>query len=79
LKGLAFDLSLPGFELGQLALLNPSPLEDPQPRIDEADELLRKWKVTYGQVWEIGTHRLLRKWKVTYGQAWEIGTHRLLG
>ena len=36
---------------------------DPEPQIDRADELLKKWKVELGQLWEIpgraGTHRVL--------------------
>jgi hypothetical protein len=33
--------------------------EGPEPQLDKADELLCKWGVEYGQVWEIGKHRLM--------------------
>jgi hypothetical protein len=36
-----------------------APVEDPGPRIDQAEELQKKWKVERGQVWEIGRHRLM--------------------
>ena len=31
----------------------------PEPQIDKADELQKKWKVKRGQIWEIGKHRLM--------------------
>lgn len=33
--------------------------EDPGAKIDQAAELLKKWKVKPGELWEIGRHRLL--------------------
>ncbi len=32
--------------------------DDPEPKLDQADTLLRKWKVKPGQTWAVGTHRL---------------------
>jgi DNA modification methylase len=34
-------------------------LSAPQPKIDQAAELQRKWKTARGQIWEIGPHRLM--------------------
>jgi DNA modification methylase len=34
-------------------------VEDEPPQIDRAEELLAKWPVERGQVWEIGKHRLM--------------------
>ena len=31
----------------------------PEPEIDRAEELREKWRVEYGQLWQIGKHRLL--------------------
>lgn len=33
--------------------------EDPEPKLDQVQALLRKWKVKTGQLWTIGPHRLL--------------------
>lgn len=33
--------------------------DDPAPKLDQAEELLQKWGVKTGQLWEIGPHRLL--------------------
>jgi DNA modification methylase len=35
------------------------PLADPEPQIERAAELQRKWGTQLGQLWEIGPHRLL--------------------
>ncbi len=42
-------------------LLNASKedLVDAEPQIDRAQELLEKWGVSYGDLWQIGEHRLL--------------------
>lgn len=37
----------------------PKPLDDPGPKLDEAEELRKKWDVRTGQVWTLGEHRLL--------------------
>ncbi len=34
-------------------------LSAPEPKIDQAGELQKKWKTARGQIWEIGTHRLM--------------------
>jgi hypothetical protein len=34
-------------------------LSAPEPKIDQAAELQKKWKTKRGQVWEIGHHRLM--------------------
>ena len=36
-----------------------SELSAPEPKIDQAAELQRKWKTERGQIWEIGEHRLM--------------------
>ena len=33
--------------------------EAPEPQMDRAEELLKKWHVERGQIWEIGRHRLM--------------------
>jgi DNA modification methylase len=37
----------------------PKPLDDPGPRLEEAEELRKKWRVELGQLWLLGDHRLL--------------------
>lgn len=37
----------------------PQVAEDPGAQVDKAAELLAKWKVERGQIWEIGNHRLM--------------------
>src|ERR1700726_3069657 len=34
-------------------------LSAPEPKIDQAAELQKKWKTERGQIWEIGGHRLM--------------------
>lgn len=34
-------------------------LADPEPQIDRADELRRKWRTEVGQLWQAGPHRLV--------------------
>jgi DNA modification methylase len=34
-------------------------LEVPEPKLDQAAELQKKWKTARGQIWEIGGHRLM--------------------
>jgi hypothetical protein len=34
-------------------------LSAPEPKIDQAAELQKKWKTKLGQIWEIGEHRLM--------------------
>ena len=34
-------------------------LSAPEPKIDQATELQKKWKTARGQIWEIGQHRLV--------------------
>src|SRR3984885_7200768 len=34
-------------------------LSAPEPKIDQAAELQKKWKTVRGQIWEIGAHRLM--------------------
>ena len=36
-----------------------SELSAPEPKIDQAAELQKKWKTERGQIWEIGEHRLM--------------------
>jgi len=37
----------------------PPPVEAPEPKLDKAKELQRKWKTLRGQIWEAGPHRLM--------------------
>jgi ParB/RepB/Spo0J family partition protein len=55
-----YDLALTGFSEKELdELLGATPIVAPEPQIDRADELQRKWKTERGQLWLIGEHRLL--------------------
>jgi hypothetical protein len=36
-----------------------SELTAPEPKLDQAAELEKKWKTAHGQIWEIGQHRLM--------------------
>jgi len=48
-----------GFEEGELFGFEQEPKESPEPRVDEAEELLEKWGVESGQLWALGDHRLI--------------------
>lgn len=37
----------------------PGSVDAPEPQIDRAEELLAKWRVERGQIWQIGRHRLM--------------------
>jgi ParB/Sulfiredoxin domain len=41
------------------AVNQPGPLADPDPQIEKAAELQKKWGTQLGQLWQIGAHRLL--------------------
>jgi DNA modification methylase len=43
----------------RLALENLNDLVDPEPQIDKAEELRRKWGTEGGQLWQVGPHRLV--------------------
>jgi len=62
LSSLDVDLSLFWNE-GELNSLlkdfRSTELSAPEPKIDQAAELQRKWKTGRGQIWEIGQHRLM--------------------
>jgi len=59
----SFDLNLGDFfddrelrnVLGDLA----PEIEAPEPKLDQAAELQKKWETARGQIWEIGRHRLM--------------------
>lgn len=53
-----FDLELTGLTGEELESLDPA-IEPPEPKLDQAEALLKKWKVKRGQLWQIGEHRLL--------------------
>lgn len=59
LKAIDFDLSLTGFGIAEIGRLLPNTEAEPEAQMDRADELLEKWKVKTGDLWEIGKHRLL--------------------
>jgi site-specific DNA-methyltransferase (adenine-specific) len=59
LKSMDFNLSLTGFNIGEIGRLLPASAEEPEAQMDRAEELQAKWKVERGQVWEIGKHRLM--------------------
>ncbi len=42
-----------------LLLENLNDLADPDPQIDKAEELRRKWGTEAGQLWQAGPHRLV--------------------
>jgi DNA modification methylase len=42
-----------------LLLENLSELTDPEPQVDKAEELRRKWGTEAGQLWQVGPHRLV--------------------
>jgi hypothetical protein len=43
----------------RLLLENLSELTDPEPQVDKAQELRRKWGTETGQLWQVGPHRLV--------------------
>jgi hypothetical protein len=53
LTGLSVD------ELVDLKVVEPEPVADAEPQIDQIAELQKKWKTARGQLWELGEHRLL--------------------
>ena len=66
LKLAEYDLDLTGFEPGELAEFvagepgtGGSGGEPPGPQMGRAEELLKKWGVERGQIWEIGRHRVM--------------------
>jgi len=50
-----FDPGAFGFDLPDTG----EPAEDPGAQIDKAEELLEKWGVERGQVWQVGRHRVM--------------------
>jgi DNA modification methylase len=59
LEGTGYDQAAVDELLASLGGGDNTPSEEPEARIDRAEELLAKWKVTTGQLWAIGKHRLL--------------------
>lgn len=59
LQAMNFDLAATGFSIGEIGRLLPQNQAEPEAQMDRAEELLGKWKVERGQVWEIGEHRLM--------------------
>lgn len=60
LNGIGADLTLTSYDLSEIdKILGTIPHEDIPPKIDQADELNKKWKVKKGDLWLIGDHRLL--------------------
>lgn len=59
------DMDGLGFLEGELRLLleederRMRAEQDPGPQDDKAEELLKKWKVETGQIWQLGKHRLI--------------------
>jgi DNA modification methylase len=47
------------FELEELGVIEPEPVEDVPPQIDRAEELREKWGVESGQLWQLGEHRVI--------------------
>ena len=56
LKGLDLDLGLTGFDPRELDKLFGIEKAAPEAEMDRAEELLAKWKVERGQIWQIGRH-----------------------
>lgn len=63
LAALAKDVDLSQFwdsdELAALLGVSGADGEVPEPQLDQANELLKKWKTKRGQLWLVGSHRLL--------------------
>jgi DNA modification methylase len=56
-----YDLELTGFSEKELEefMGTDGSIVAPEPQIDHADELQKKWQTERGQLWRIGEHRLL--------------------
>jgi hypothetical protein len=54
-------LALPqiDFEKFTKGYFEDEPPPPPEPQLDKAEELQKKWKVKRGQIWEIGKHRMM--------------------
>lgn len=48
-----------GPELDEVLDRDPDPIEAPEPKLDQAAALQKKWKTARGQIWEMGRHRLM--------------------
>jgi DNA modification methylase len=59
LKELNFDLAATGFSIGEIGRMLPATQPEPEAQTDRAEELLAKWKVERGQIWDIGNHRMM--------------------
>jgi len=60
--GLIEDIEITGFEEGELEDIfgyEEEEVEAPEPEIDRAEELQKKWGTELGQIWRIGDHRLM--------------------
>jgi len=60
--GLIEDIEITGFEEGELEDIfgyEGEEVEAPEPEIDRAEELQKKWETELGQIWKIGKHRLM--------------------
>lgn len=54
------DLNALGFNSSELEdIFGSKKLKDAKPKIDQAEELNKKWNVKQGDLWQIGRHRLL--------------------
>jgi DNA modification methylase len=56
------DLKDWGFDEDELKLLKKDPIvstDDADPKIEQREELIKKYGVEYGQVWRLGDHRLI--------------------
>jgi DNA modification methylase len=65
-----------------LLLQELNDLADPEPQLDQADELRRKYGTAPGQLWQLGPHRIVcgdARDPRTVGRLWEVGqTYRAL-
>ena len=59
LKGLDVELGEFWNESEMRNVFGVEPIDAPEPKLDQAAELQKKWKTARGQIWEIGRHRLL--------------------
>ena len=50
---LDIDWDLTGFDESEIPSFNDDLPEAPEPQIERADELLEKWGVKYGDLWEV--------------------------
>jgi len=59
LRELGADISIIGFADDELREILGAGADAPEPKLDQAAELQKKWRTARGQFWQIGRHRLM--------------------